>query len=99
MNAIEVKNFSKIYKGDIRAVDNISFDVNEGIIFGFLGPNGAGKSSTIKMLITLTKITKGTARIFGVDIQKEPSKVRAGENRWFYTHYILSSVCNQHAPF
>ncbi|MBE3137407.1 MAG: ATP-binding cassette domain-containing protein [Thermoplasmata archaeon] len=76
MNAIEVKNFSKIYKGDIRAVDNISFDVNEGIIFGFLGPNGAGKSSTIKMLITLTKITKGTARIFGVDIQKEPSKVR-----------------------
>jgi len=76
MNAIEVKNLSKIYKGNIRAVDNISFDVDEGIIFGFLGPNGAGKSSTIKILVTLTKATKGFARVFGVDVVKESSKVR-----------------------
>jgi ABC-2 type transport system ATP-binding protein len=76
MNAIEVEHLSKIYKGDIKAVDDISFDVKEGIIFGFLGPNGAGKSSTIKMLVTLTKITKGYARIFNHDIVKEPSKIR-----------------------
>ncbi len=76
MNAITVTNLSKIYKGDIRAVDDISFSVDESHIFGFLGPNGAGKSSTIKMLVTLTKITKGCARIFDLDVTKEPSKVR-----------------------
>ena len=76
MEAIAVENLSKIYKGDIKAVDDISFNVDEGIIFGFLGPNGAGKSSTIKMLVTLTKITKGCARIFDLDVRKEPSKVR-----------------------
>jgi ABC-2 type transport system ATP-binding protein len=76
MNAIEVNHLSKIYKGDIKAVDDISFNVEEGLIFGFLGPNGAGKSSTIKILVTLTKITKGSARIFDIDVAKEPSKVR-----------------------
>ena len=76
MYAIEVKNLSKIYKGTIKAVDDISFRVEDGIIFGFLGPNGAGKSSTIKMLVTLTKLTKGSASVFGIDVVKEPSKVR-----------------------
>ena len=76
MKAVEVRNLSKIYKGDIKAVDDISFDVEEGIIFGFLGPNGAGKSSTIKILVTLTKAPQGTAKIFGVDVTKESSKVR-----------------------
>jgi ABC-2 type transport system ATP-binding protein len=76
MHAIEVQHLSKIYKGAIKAVDDISFTVEEGIIFGFLGPNGAGKSSTIKMLVTLTKITEGCARIFDLDVTKEPSKVR-----------------------
>ena len=76
MKAIEVKNLSKIYKGNIMAVDDISFDVDEGIIFGFLGPNGAGKSSTIKILVTLTKATEGTAHVFDVDVTKESSKIR-----------------------
>ncbi|HVQ01019.1 MAG TPA: ATP-binding cassette domain-containing protein [Candidatus Thermoplasmatota archaeon] len=76
MNAIDVKHLSKIYKGEIKAVDDVSFNVKEGIIFGFLGPNGAGKSSTIKMLVTLTKITKGSAHIFNLDVAREPSKVR-----------------------
>ena len=58
------------------AVDDISFDVDEGIIFGFLGPNGAGKSSTIKILVTLTKATEGTAHVFDVDVTKESSKIR-----------------------
>ncbi|MDH5623060.1 MAG: ATP-binding cassette domain-containing protein, partial [Candidatus Bathyarchaeota archaeon] len=54
---IEVENLTKIYKGNIKAVDDISFDVNEGALFGFLGPNGAGKTTTIKLLTTLASIT------------------------------------------
>ena len=76
MKAIEVQNLTKIYKGNINAVDNLSFEVDEGSIFGFLGPNGAGKSTTIKILITLTRPTQGTAHVFDLDVIKEPSKVR-----------------------
>jgi ABC-2 type transport system ATP-binding protein len=76
MKAIDVSNLSKIYKGNIKAVDNLSFDVDEGNIFGFLGPNGAGKSTTIKILVTLTRPTQGTAHIFDTDVTKEPSKIR-----------------------
>jgi ABC-2 type transport system ATP-binding protein len=76
MKAIDVQNLSKIYKGNIKAVDNLSFEVAEGSIFGFLGPNGAGKSTTIKILITLARPTQGIAHIFDLDVIKEPSKVR-----------------------
>jgi ABC-2 type transport system ATP-binding protein len=76
MNAIDVRNLTKIYKGNIKAVDNLSFEVTEGSIFGFLGPNGAGKSTIIKILITLARPTQGTAHIFDLDVIKEPSKVR-----------------------
>lgn len=76
MKAIDVNDLSKIFKGGIKAIDHLSFNVDEGNIFGFLGPNGAGKSTTIKILVTLTRPTKGTARIFDVDVKKEPSKIR-----------------------
>jgi ABC-2 type transport system ATP-binding protein len=76
MKAIDVQNLTKIYKGNIKAVDNLSFEVAKGSIFGFLGPNGAGKSTTIKILITLARPTQGTAHIFDLDVIKEPSKVR-----------------------
>lgn len=76
MNAIDVRNLTKIYKGNIKAVNNLSFEVAEGSIFGFLGPNGAGKSTIIKILITLARPTQGTAHIFDLDVTKEPSKVR-----------------------
>ncbi|MEK6645420.1 MAG: ATP-binding cassette domain-containing protein [Candidatus Firestonebacteria bacterium] len=72
---IEIHNLTKKYK-DIIAVDNISFDVKKGEIFGFLGPNGAGKTTTIKMLCTLLKPTSGTAFVNGYNIQKHPSDVR-----------------------
>ena len=77
MKAVKVKDLSKVYDKDFRAVDGISFDVDEGIIFGFLGPNGAGKSTTIKMLVTLIQSTSGVAKIFGVDVKKDPSAVRS----------------------
>ncbi len=67
MSAIEVTNLSK-YWNSTKAVDDISFNVEKGEIFGFLGPNGAGKTTTIRMLVGLTKPTSGTAYIAGFDI-------------------------------
>jgi len=74
-NAIEVEHIVKKY-GDFTAVDNVSFRVKEGEIFGLLGPNGAGKSTLIRMMTTLIPITAGTARINGHDVQKDPNAAR-----------------------
>jgi ABC-2 type transport system ATP-binding protein len=63
--------------GDFTAVDNISFDVREGEIFGFLGPNGAGKSTTIKVMSTLLQPTSGRVEVAGQDVTKNPDDVRA----------------------
>ncbi len=68
---IEAENLIKDY-GNIRAVDDISFQVNKGDILGFLGPNGAGKSTTMKMLTGFLTATSGTARIGNHDIHEEP---------------------------
>lgn len=73
--AVDVRGLTRYY-GAVHAVDNISFVVPQGSIFGLLGPNGAGKSTTIKMLTTLLPPTAGTAEIFGLDIVKSPAKVR-----------------------
>ena len=62
--------------GDFTAVDDVSFSVTEGEIFGLLGPNGAGKSTLIRMMTTLIPTTAGTARIAGHDVSKEPNGVR-----------------------
>jgi ABC-2 type transport system ATP-binding protein len=75
MLAIEVKNLTKEFN-DLKAVDGISFQVQEGEIFGLLGPNGAGKTTTIKMLTTLLKPTGGEAKVWGYDVLKEKDKVR-----------------------
>jgi ABC-2 type transport system ATP-binding protein len=72
---IEIKNLTKIF-GKFKAVDNISFDVKKGEIFGLLGPNGAGKSTTLRMLSTLSKPTSGTAIIGGYDVVKHDTQVR-----------------------
>lgn len=73
--AIEVKKLTKTF-GKFSAVDDISFEVYTGEIFGFLGPNGAGKSTTIKMLCGLLKPTKGNASVAGYDIFKQKYEVR-----------------------
>jgi len=73
---IKVKDLVEVYADGTKAVDDISFEVNEGEIFGFLGPNGAGKSTTIKVLTTLLRKTSGTASIAGIDIDKHPKAVR-----------------------
>ena len=75
MNIIEVKNLTKKF-GDITAVNDISFSIAKGEIFGFLGPNGAGKSTTIKILTTLLTPTAGTINLNGYDVSKHPNEVR-----------------------
>lgn len=64
---IQVSHLSKHYK-EIKAVDDISFTVNQGEVYGFLGQNGAGKSTTIRMLLTLVEPTQGNIRLFGQDL-------------------------------
>jgi ABC-2 type transport system ATP-binding protein len=73
---VVVDNLRKIYGKDILAVDDVSFRVHEGEIFGFLGPNGAGKSTTIKILTTLLEKSSGKAIIDGLDIDADQAKVR-----------------------
>lgn len=75
MSAIEVDHLTKKF-GDLVAVNEITFQVQDGEIFGLLGPNGAGKTTLIRMMTTLTPPTSGTARIAGHDISKDPDGVR-----------------------
>ena len=66
MSIIATHQLTKVFPGNIRAVDGIDFEVDAGEIFGFLGPNGAGKTTTIKMLNTLIQPTSGTAVVAGL---------------------------------
>ena len=69
MNVIEINNLSKYY-GKSRGIEDVSFKVEEGEIFGFIGPNGAGKSTTIRTLLSLIYPSSGSATIFGKDCIK-----------------------------
>ena len=75
MNAIEVRHLSRRF-GTFVAVNDISFDVKAGEIFGFLGSNGAGKSTTIRMLCGLLRPSSGTAIVGGIDVTKDPEAVK-----------------------
>src|SRR3954464_4707572 len=72
---IEVINFTKRY-GDFLAVDDLSFSLGKGEVFGFIGPNGAGKSTTIRFLATLLRPTSGEGRIAGHSVTADPMAVR-----------------------
>ena len=74
MNVIEIKNLTKYY-GKSRGIIDISFNVEEGEIFGFIGPNGAGKSTTIRTLLSLIYPTSGSATIFGKDCIKSAPEI------------------------
>ena len=75
MPAIEVRNLTRTF-GAFKAVDGLSFDVQPGEIFGFLGANGAGKSTTIRTLCGLLRPTSGTATVGGVDVVRDPERVK-----------------------
>lgn len=70
MKAIETKGLTKYY-GRARGIENVDLTVEEGEIFGFIGPNGAGKSTTIRTLLGLIKKSGGSARVLGMDIEKD----------------------------
>ena len=75
MNAIETRHLTRKF-GELTAVDDVSFEVETGEIFGFLGPNGAGKSTTMMMLTTLLRPTSGEAMVAGTDVTSDPKEVR-----------------------
>jgi sodium transport system ATP-binding protein len=78
---IEARGLSKRFhdkkRGEIRAVDNVSFTCQPGKIYGLLGANGAGKTTTLRMLATILEPTDGTAIVSGYDVVEQPDKVRA----------------------
>ena len=75
MPALVVRDLYKIF-GKIRAVDGISFEAQEGEIFGLIGPNGAGKTTTLRMIATLLQPSSGNIEIFGLNVLKEGAKIR-----------------------
>lgn len=75
-NIIEVKNLVKQYK-ELKAIDNLSFEVHEGEILGLLGPNGSGKSTTINCILSLLEFSKGTIKIFGKDMKPDAYDIKS----------------------
>jgi ABC-2 type transport system ATP-binding protein len=75
MNVIEINQLTKSY-GQARGITNVSFNVEQGEIFGFIGPNGAGKSTTIRTLLSLIYPTSGSAKIFGMDHIKQATEIK-----------------------
>jgi ABC-2 type transport system ATP-binding protein len=75
MIAIEVKNLVKNY-GPTEALKGVSFNVNNGEIFGLIGPNGAGKTTALRVISTLLQITSGSVNILGFDLRKKPDEIR-----------------------
>ena len=76
VKALEIKNLVKEYRKGPRAVDDISFSVEQGEFFGFLGPNGAGKSTTIHCTTGIAKVTSGTIKLFGTDAVSDYRQAR-----------------------
>jgi ABC-2 type transport system ATP-binding protein len=75
MKAVEVRELVKDY-GNFRAINGISFEVNEGEVFGLIGPNGAGKTTALRVIATLLQITSGSVTIFDYELPKEAGEVR-----------------------
>jgi len=75
MNALEIKNIKKHF-GKVKAVDNISLNVEEGEIFGFLGPNGAGKTTTIRLILDFIHKNSGSIKVFGKDSHHDYAEIK-----------------------
>ena len=74
--AIDAVDLVKTYRGGVRALEGVSLAVETGTIFGLLGPNGAGKSTAVKILTTLSRADTGSANVMGVDVARQPDRVR-----------------------
>jgi ABC-2 type transport system ATP-binding protein len=75
VKAVEVRELVKDY-GNFRALKGISFEVDEGEVFGLIGPNGAGKTTALRVIATLLQITSGSIAVFGYELPKEAGEVR-----------------------
>ena len=75
MKAVEVRDLVKDY-GNFRAINGISFEVNEGEVFGLIGPNGAGKTTALRVVATLLQITSGSVAVFDYELPKEAGEIR-----------------------
>ena len=75
-NTIEARDLVKTYPGEVRALQGVSLRVEPGTVFGLVGPNGAGKSTTVKILTTLSRPDSGEATVAGLDVVRQPAKVR-----------------------
>jgi ABC-2 type transport system ATP-binding protein len=77
VKSVIAQHLTKTYRnGEVRALDDLSLDVEEGTVLGVLGPNGAGKTTTVRILATLLKPDSGSATVAGIDVMKHPDKVR-----------------------
>jgi ABC-2 type transport system ATP-binding protein len=75
--AIEAQNLEKTFGGTVRALDGVSFGVEEGTVFGLLGPNGAGKTTAVRILTTIVSPDAGTGRVLGYDVVTDAGRVRS----------------------
>ena len=102
-NAIEINQLTKFY-GKARGIENVTFNVEEGEIFGFIGPNGAGKSTTIRTILALIYPTSGDAKIFGMDCIKQAPEIakRVGylpSEVFYYDGMKVKDLLNYSASF
>ena len=102
-NIIQVLNLNKRYD-DVIAVDNISFTVREGEVFGLLGPNGAGKTTTVEILEGMKEADSGNAIINGLDVSKDPAKVKAGigvqlQGSAFFDYLTVTEIVRLYGEF
>lgn len=102
---IEIKNYSKIYNGQKRAVDNLSFKVDDGAIFAFIGHNGAGKTTTLKSIVGILDFEEGDILINGKSIQKSPIACKlemayVADNPFFYENMkaidFINFICDMY---
>lgn len=103
MDVIQVSDLTKYY-GKSRGIENLSFSVREGEIFGFIGPNGAGKSTTIRLLLSLIHPTSGQAAIFGKDVTKKGPEIRnqvgyLPSEVFYYDHMKVGELLKYSASF
>ena len=103
MDVIQVNELTKYY-GKSRGIENLSFSVKEGEIFGFIGPNGAGKSTTIRLLLSLIHPTSGQSSIFGKDVTKKGPEIRSQigylpSEVFYYDHMHVGELLKYSASF
>ena len=99
---IEAQGLTKIFKdkkrGEIRAVDGVSFKAQPGQIYGLLGANGAGKTTTLRMLATILKPSSGTAKVAGFDVVDDPEKVRSNVGFLSTATALYGRLTAKHCP-